>query len=61
VAGGDRVDSRSQARERERADERGPLARERADTRGKGRARLTGGVGLTARERGVWRERGARG
>jgi hypothetical protein len=48
-------------RERERADERGPLARERADTRGKGRARLTGGVGLTARERGVWRERGARG
>jgi hypothetical protein len=48
-------------RERERADERGPPARERADARRKGRARLTGGVGLTARERGVWHERDARG
>ena len=28
VAGGDRVDSRSRARERERADDQGPLARE---------------------------------
>jgi hypothetical protein len=31
---------------------------ERANTRGKGRARLTSGVGLTARGRRAWRERG---
>jgi hypothetical protein len=43
-------------RERERADERGPLARERVDAKGKGRARLTGWVGLTTTERVVWCE-----
>jgi hypothetical protein len=61
VAGGDRVDSRSRARERERELTSGARLPERAVAREKGRARLTGGVGLTARERRVGRERDARG
>jgi hypothetical protein len=57
VAGDDSVNSRSRARERVRADDRGPLARE-GEREGKGRARLTSGARLTARGRGVWRKRG---
>ena len=48
-------------REREGADERGIPARERAVAGEERRARLTGGAGLTARERRVWHERDARG
>jgi hypothetical protein len=51
VAGDERVDGQSRARGRG-ADERGPPAKERSDAKEKGRARLTGGAGLTAREKG---------
>jgi hypothetical protein len=50
VAGDDRVDGRTRARGKG-ADERGPPTRVRADAREKGRAQLTGGAGLTTRER----------
>jgi hypothetical protein len=57
VAGGDRVDSRSRARERERANKRGPPARERAIVReegGRGQAVSgeRGRVGVGPRGRG---------